>query len=1266
MQRVSKILGWTAMGLGALIAITIVAAVTITNTEWFRDFARAKVNAVLAGTFKGQLAIGRIHGSIWSELTVDDITLTYRGERIAHIERLRAAYGILSILQNTIDLTHLDISGLELSAKQDEDGKWNAVEALASARPEARTQNGGKTRFRVLIREVSLGRGSINVTRANSETYALDDAGLGGSIYILQDGLRVKLDSLWGHVSGPQLPPGDLFATLTYETALHPSSVKIDVVKIDTHDSHLQLTGAVTDLAALKMDVRLEAKEIGGADIATVAKQWSPHANISGTVRIQGTRPDLHLTLALNAANAKIRGDVHTDISKREPRYRGSVDVLDLNPQQLLTIKTTSGVLNASVRGQGTGTSVAGFDGHVGLRVARLGVEQWNVGDLIFDADVANRIATYQAKIAQGQRASATSRGRVDFRSRPQYLITLAANHLNAQKFQNRRLMHTDLNLAAQVKGSGITLDDADAVARVDVKRSVLGPASIDGGAVRASIARGLVRIAQASISAGATKFNAKGQLAMAGSRRGDLTYNLTSDDISPWLTLAGRSGAGSLQVIGRASGPFNALTVNGSASMGSLKTEGVSIGAGKVTYAFADVGNDRAHGRLDASFGQVHTNVDLNAVYVGVDLIRLRPTDARVLVNTWDAQSRNQRIAGEIRLQPNVIDVSLTQLALQMADGTWQLPHPAIIHKDGKQLAVQNLRLVNAQKEISVQGQVAFGGAQDVSLLVNGFDLADLNPFIASNPEITGTLSSSIRITGTSAMPIVTARMQIKPLAARGYTLTEVDANAKYTSGQMVADAEIYQDAAHQLIANATIPMQLGWDRRFIAYASGGINGRVHSNGISLAFLNSLGPRTVRGLDGNISMDIALTGPIKRPQASGGIWLWGGKAKVVPAGITIDALNMTVLISPQAIFVQDLNARSKDGSIDAWGRVALDGYRPGAVDVSLKMDKWPAINTPEYVAYTAADLHLSGTPEAPKLGGKVELLWGVLKPDLAFLGGDTVKEDRTIEVVYDGVAPPPPPPAPPSPFANLFQNLAIDLIAQVHRDTWVKVAGSSAELEGKVRVLKNSGGPLTLLGGIHTVRGQIAIAGQPLDLQKGEATFTGGAEIDPSLDIVAQRKLPQYTVSANIGGTAKKPSLTFSSDPQMSQADILSVLMFGRPTSQLSNNQQASLQSQAATIAGSYAANQIGQSVADALGLQALQFSVENGMAAVGTYLTQDVFLSASQNVTPQTQQIPGQPSQKATIQYYLTQHFEVDTSQSRSSLGNASELNLIWHTQY
>src|ERR1700694_1424448 len=152
MRRLWKILGRIALGLVALIVIVIVAVMIATNTAWFHNLARDKVNAVLAGTFKGRLYIGRIQGSIWSELILDDITLIYKGDRIAHIDRLRAAYGILSILHNTIALTHRDVSGVNLDAKQDQNGKWNAAEALASVHPAAPTKEGGKTRFRVLVR----------------------------------------------------------------------------------------------------------------------------------------------------------------------------------------------------------------------------------------------------------------------------------------------------------------------------------------------------------------------------------------------------------------------------------------------------------------------------------------------------------------------------------------------------------------------------------------------------------------------------------------------------------------------------------------------------------------------------------------------------------------------------------------------------------------------------------------------------------------------------------------------------------------------------------------------------------------------------------------------------------------------------------------------------------------------------------------------------------------------------------------------------------
>jgi len=189
-----KIVRWTVTGIVALVALGIVTVIVVTHTVWFRDFARQKVNATLAGTLKGQLVVGKIEGTIWGDLILEDVTLIYHGDRIAHLDRLRVSYGILSILSKTIDLTHLDISGLEIDAKQSAQGNWNAIEALASAHPAAPTESVGKSSFRVLVREVSLDHAAFHITRSNGDSYAFEDSGLGGSVYILKEGMRGIID----------------------------------------------------------------------------------------------------------------------------------------------------------------------------------------------------------------------------------------------------------------------------------------------------------------------------------------------------------------------------------------------------------------------------------------------------------------------------------------------------------------------------------------------------------------------------------------------------------------------------------------------------------------------------------------------------------------------------------------------------------------------------------------------------------------------------------------------------------------------------------------------------------------------------------------------------------------------------------------------------------------------------------------------------------------------------------------------------------------
>src|SRR5208283_806683 len=132
-----------------------------------------------------------------------------------------------------------------------------------------------------------------------------------------------------------------------------------------------------------------------------------------------------------------------------------------------------------------------------------------------------------------------------------------------------------------------------------------------------------------------------------------------------------------------------------------------------------------------------------------------------------------------------------------------------------------------------------------------------------------------------------------------------------------------------------------------------------------------------------------------------------------------------------------------------------------------------------------------------------------------------------------------------------------------------------------------------------NTVHGTVVVAQRQFDLTRGQIRFTGGHDINPELDIVAQRRVQNYLISVTVGGDANKPTLTLSSIPDLPQADILSVMMFGKPSSQLTGGQQTDLQNQAISMAGGYAASQVGQAVAQALGLGEL--GVTTGSGGVG-----------------------------------------------------------------
>jgi len=597
--------------------------------------------------------------------------------------------------------------------------------------------------------------------------------------------------------------------------------------------------------------------------------------------------------------------------------------------------------------------------------------------------------------------------------------------------------------------------------------------------------------------------------------------------------------------------------------------------------------------------------------------------------------------------------------MAIATPQGSWQLAAPAQLVKRGSAIEIHRFLATNASQSLALDGTLSQTGTQNLIARVRGLRIADFSSFFPKQIRIAGLASSEITLRGTAAAPVIAISTSVAGLNVAGLPQAGFSARMTYTDGRAQAEATLSQSAAHALTANATLPVQLSWARGFESRITGNLDLRVVSSGLDLAVLNAIRNPDVSGITGTLSLDVAAHGPLRHPVPRGFIRISDGRALIRQTKVQVTGATADVQLGPGEVRFVSLTAKAADGTMTGTGALSLapDGT-PGQLSLRVALNQWPAIVTHQYNATIAANIDVAGSPTALSVGGQIHVLYGVFRPDLS-VTGSAPRPDETVTVVHRwSEAPPQQPPVAqvPAGAVPLPPGLAIDLRIRIDRNTWIKTADFAVEMEGDVHIRKKRLGSLIVYGTINTVHGTVVVAQRQFDLTRGQIRFTGGHDINPELDIVAQRRVQNYLISATVGGDAKKPTLTLSSIPDLPQADILSVMMFGKPSSQLTGGQQTDLQNQAISMAGGYAASQVGQAVAQALGLGELGVTTGSGGVGFGRYLTKNVFVSASQSASDMQ-------DRKAEIQYYLTPEINLGTSAS-TNYGN--EIKLQWHKEY
>ena len=431
---------------------------------------------------------------------------------------------------------------------------------------------------------------------------------------------------------------------------------------------------------------------------------------------------------------------------------------------------------------------------------------------------------------------------------------------------------------------------------------------------------------------------------------------------------------------------------------------------------------------------------------------------------------------------------------------------------------------------------------------------------------------------------------------------------------------------------------------------------------------------KEIDNLQGSLSMDVVLRGPLQALAPNGTIQFQNGAVRVRPVGLSLSEIALQADLTPGAIQISRLTARSGGGQLNGTGRLTVKGSSITNIAANLKTQDFQVINTQEYKANASGNLAASGNLQEPVVRGDLTVK-GTLRPDMGMLKGRGGKaaQDTTIVVVQNESQLAGEPAETPEKDSggkggsssqeqdSLFQRLRLDVAAGISRGTWIYLDEGSVEVTGQLRIKKEPKEQLTVAGNVQGNHGWYSFQGRRFQMEKAELLFTGGSQIDPGLDIVARYKVSQYQVDLVIGGTASKPTLTLRSNPSLEQADILSVLLFGKPTADLNQGEKNALQSQALKTAANFISSDLRQSVASKLGVDTLEFGVgdnlSGGEVSAGKYVTQDVFVSTKQQLGGEQQQ------QEYAIEYDLAPNWQLRSSTSPQGKSGS---DIFWRKRY
>lgn len=286
---------------------------------------------------------------------------------------------------------------------------------------------------------------------------------------------------------------------------------------------------------------------------------------------------------------------------------------------------------------------------------------------------------------------------------------------------------------------------------------------------------------------------------------------------------------------------------------------------------------------------------------------------------------------------------------------------------------------------------------------------------------------------------------------------------------------------------------------------------------------------------DGPVTFSIDAGGVLARPQ-------WGGRFDLSDANISLadlpnglSQINGTLVFQQDRIQIEKLTARSGGGELKVTGFLA---YRNGLYWDLTATGKDVRLRYPPGVSSSAdATLRYTGSEKNAQLTGDIVVTrFGINR--------------RFDFATYLEVTKKSPVLSTRNPYLD---NLRLDI--HITSTPELRVETSLARVSGDVDLrLRGTAARPALLGRVNLAEGDIFFNGTKYRLERGDISFSNPLTIEPVINLEMSARVQEYDITISLHGAVsggKNLSMTYRSDPPLSNSDIIALLAFGHTRAQ-------------------------------------------------------------------------------------------------------------------